>query len=108
MAGRYRWTRVSSSVPWGSCLLCSGAMADPADHEHLVSTGKSELTLDQLGAMQPGMARLMTEVGVRIWKCFYAGKAGNKPLARFQLKEAVGLMKTAAIVRPKYDEDLQA
>ncbi len=61
-------------------------MADVPEHDHVIDTGKSKLTLEELGAVQPGMARVMPEIGVRIWKCYYAGKAHNKPLARFQLK----------------------
>lgn len=79
-----------------------------ADHEHVVSTGKGTIGLDELGAIQPGMARIMTEVGVRAWKCYYAGKARNRPLARFQLKEAVNLMRTGVIVRPQYGDDIAA
>jgi hypothetical protein len=52
------------------------------------------------------MAEIMPLVGARIWKCYYAGKAGNKPLAKFQLKEAAGLMEKGAVLRPKYAEDL--
>ena len=89
-------------------------MADPepatpqpaTDHTHVVDTGKSEMTLDELAMTQPGMARIMPEVGVRIWKCYYAGKAGNQPLARFQLKEAVNLMEIGAFVRPKYEQNM--
>ena len=42
----------------------------------------------------------------RIHKCYYAGKAGNKVLARFQLSEAVNLMEKGAILRPKYAENM--
>jgi hypothetical protein len=77
-----------------------------ADHEILVDNGKRTMTLDELGHTQPGMARIMPEIGVRIWKLFYAGKAENWPLARFQLKEAVNLMEVGAFVRPKYEENM--
>jgi hypothetical protein len=77
-------------------------------HDHVVDTGKSKLTLDELGMIQPGMARIMPEVGARIWKCWYAGQARNKPLARFQLKEARNLMEIGAFVRPKYTDNMAA
>src|SRR5258708_26091230 len=54
----------------------------------------------------PGMAEIMPLVGARIWKCYYAGKAHNKPLAAFQLKEAVGLMEKGAFLRPKYNDNM--
>ena len=72
----------------------------------VVNTGKSTLTLDELGSIQPGMARIMPEIGVRIWKCYYAAQARNWPLARFQLKEAVNLMQVGVIVRPKYTDNM--
>jgi len=81
-------------------------MADIPEHDHIIDTGKSRLTLEELGAVQPGMARVMPEVGQRIWKCFYAGKAHNKPLARFQLKEAVNLMEMGVLLRPKYTDNM--
>ena len=52
------------------------------------------------------MAEIMPLVGERIHKCYYAGKAGNKVLARFQLSEAVNLMEKGAILRPKYTENM--
>jgi hypothetical protein len=52
------------------------------------------------------MAEIMPLVGQRIHKCYYAGKAGNRVLARFQLSEAVNLMEKGAILRPKYAENM--
>jgi hypothetical protein len=54
----------------------------------------------------PGMAEIMPQVGGRIWKCYYAAKAHNKALARFQLKEAINLMEKGAFLRPKYAENM--
>ena len=74
--------------------------------EILVDNGKRTMTLDELAHTQPGMARIMPEVGVRIWKTYYAAEARNWPLARFELKEAVNLMEVGAFVRPKYEENM--
>lgn len=76
------------------------------DHEHVIDTGKGSFPLDHLGPLLPGMAEIMPLVGARIWKCWYAGKAHNKPLAAFQLKEAIGLMEKGAFLRPKYTENM--
>ena len=81
-------------------------MADVPEHDHIIDTGKSHLNLEELGHVQPGMARVMPEVGARIWKCYYAGKAKNKPLAAFQLKEAVNLMEMGVLLRPKYTDNM--
>jgi hypothetical protein len=81
-------------------------MSDVPPHDHVIDTGKSTLSFDELGAVQPGMARIMPEIGARIWKCYYAGKAHNKPLARFQLKEAINLMEMGVLLRPKYTDNM--
>lgn len=70
--------------------------------EILVDNGTRKLTLDELGRSQPGMGRLMPEVGARTWKAWYAAEAGNWALARWQLSEAAKLMELGAFVRPKY------
>lgn len=75
-------------------------------HDHIVDTGKGQFSLDELGPLMPGMAEIMPRVGERIWKCYYAGKAHNQALARFQLKEAVNLMEKGAFLRPKYTENM--
>jgi hypothetical protein len=77
-----------------------------SDHEHVIDTGKGTFTLDDLGPLMPGMAEIMPLVGGRIWKCYYAGKAHNRPLAAFQLKEAVNLMEKGAFLRPKYTDNM--
>ncbi len=76
-------------------------------HEHVIDTGKGTFKLDELGHLMPGMAEIMPLIGDRIWKCYYAGKAGNQPLARFQLKEAVNLMEKGAFLRPKYHGNME-
>jgi hypothetical protein len=77
-------------------------------HEHVLDTGKGEFTLDDLGPLLPGMAEIMPLVGSRVWKCYYAGQARNRPLARFQLNEAVNLLEKGAFLRPKYADSVTA
>jgi hypothetical protein len=77
------------------------------DHTHVADSGKAQLTLDELAAIQPGMARLMVEVADRMWKCYHAGKAHNRPLARYQLSEANKILKTSILVRQKYYDATQ-
>ena len=67
-----------------------------------------KLTGDELARMQPGLARLMPEVGTRAWKLYYAAQAKNWPLAKFQAKEANKLMELGALTRPKYELDLKS
>src|SRR5262249_48106799 len=45
------------------------------------SSGKNSMTLDDMATIQPGLARIMPEIGARTWKLFYAAKAQNWPMA---------------------------
>ena len=65
-----------------------------------------QLAIAEIAALHPGLARLMPEIGNRIWKLYYAAKAENWTLARFQLKEAKKLLELCAVTRPKYEENL--
>ncbi len=68
-----------------------------------VWSGHREMTLEDIAVIQPGLGRIMPEIGIRTWKLYYAAKAGNWPLAKFQLKEVRGLMELGAFTRPKYE-----
>jgi hypothetical protein len=79
-----------------------------SDHTHVVHNGKRELTLDELARMQPGMDRLMAEVGQRVHRLYYAAKAGNWKLAEYFYNSAVKQLKLCATSRPKYADDMAA
>ena len=76
------------------------------DHTHVVSNGKRDLTLDELARQQPGMDRLMAEVGPRVHRMYYAAKAGNWPLAAYFCKSVVKQLKLSVESRPKYDPEM--
>jgi len=65
------------------------------------------LELEELTALQPGLARLMPEIGARFWKAYYAARARNWPLASWQLREMRKLMRLGIVTRPKYADDLE-
>jgi hypothetical protein len=65
------------------------------------------LEIEELTALQPGLARLMPEIGARFWKAFYAARATNWPLATWQLKELRKLLRICEITRPKYRNDIE-
>ncbi|GIW42020.1 MAG: hypothetical protein KatS3mg076_2597 [Candidatus Binatia bacterium] len=69
-------------------------------------SGHREMTVEDLVAIQPGLGRIMPEIGARTWKLYYAAKAQNWPMARFQWKEVRGLMELGAFTRPKHEEAL--
>jgi hypothetical protein len=76
------------------------------DHDHEITIKGGSFPLSDLGHLLPGMAEIMPQVGERIWKCYYAGRARNRALSRFQLSEAVNLMEKGSILRPKYSENM--
>lgn len=69
-------------------------------------SGKNSMTIEDMATIQPGLARLMPEVGARTWKLYYAAKAENWPMAKFQYKEIIGLMELGAFMRPKHEAAL--
>ena len=71
-----------------------------------VWSGHRDMTVKDIAAIQPGLGRIMPEIGERTWKLYYAAKAENWPLATFQAKEIRGLMKLGAFTRPKHEDAL--
>ena len=71
-----------------------------------VWTGHRQMSLEDVATIQPGLGRIMPEIGQRTWKLYYAAKAENWPLATFQAKEIKGLMELGAFTRPKHEEAL--
>jgi hypothetical protein len=76
------------------------------DEKTPIKTKHGELTLEQLAEAQPGMARLMKEIGERYHVLFYAAKAGNWELAQHELNVTNSILKTASTLRPKYAHDI--
>jgi hypothetical protein len=69
--------------------------------------GKRDMSLDELAMVQPGLARIMPEIGARTWKLYYAVKAQNWPLAIFQWKETKALFELGAYMRPKHEAAIE-
>ncbi len=70
-------------------------------------SGKGEMAIDEIAMIQPGLARIMPEIGNRAWKLYYAAKADNWPNAMYQWKEAKKLFELGAYTRPKYEEAIE-
>ena len=71
-------------------------------------TRHTDLSLDQIAELQPGLGRIMPQVSERYWILYYAAKGGNWALATHQLSELSGLLRQGAITRPKYKDHLEA
>lgn len=72
------------------------------------ATNPTRLELEQLTALQPGLARFMPAIADRMWKAYHAGQARNWPLANWQLKEMRKLFRLGNVTRPKYEPDVEA
>jgi hypothetical protein len=77
-------------------------MSEVPDHQHTVSNGKRDVTLDELAQTQPGLDRLMAEIGPRMHRLYYSGLVGNWPAARYFHRSVVKQLKLCAWSRPKY------
>ena len=85
----------------------SRTLPEPVSETDAQPKNPERLELEELTALQPGLARLMPEVGARFWKAHYAARAENWPLAAWQLREMRKLMRLGAVTRPKYTDDLE-
>ncbi|BEP12694.1 hypothetical protein acdb102_10050 [Acidothermaceae bacterium B102] len=79
-------------------------MTEP--HSHVVHNGKREMTIDELAASQPGMDRLMAEVGPRMHRLYYAASAGNWRLATYFYNSVIKQLRLSAFSRPKYEAEM--
>ena len=82
-------------------------MADTADHTHLASNGRAEISLDDLANLHGGLARAMVEISDRATRCYQAAQAKNKRVARHQLGELTKALRLAVLVRPQYDAPIE-
>ena len=69
--------------------------------------GKKDVTIDEIALIQPGLARIMPEIGDRTWKLYYAAKAGSWDNALWQWKETRKLFELGAMCRPKHEEAIE-
>lgn len=83
-------------------------MSEAADHTHVVNNGKRDLTIDEMAATQPGLDRLMAELGPRMHRLRYAAAAGNWGLAGYFHKSVVKQLGLCAFARPKYEAPITA
>ena len=69
--------------------------------------GKKDVSIDEIALIQPGLARIMPEIGDRTWKLYYAAKAGAWDNANYQWKETKKLFELGALSRPKHEAAIE-
>lgn len=65
-----------------------------------------ELSPEYVAAGLPGTSDLMVLVGSSWWRCAYAARGGNWPLAAFYARRVRSLQRRLGVIRPKYKERL--
>lgn len=78
---------------------------DMAD-ERVVRTKHADLSLEQIAELLPGTGEIMQSVALCWWKCAYAARGGNWPLAAYFARRVRGLQRDLAVLRPKHAERL--
>jgi hypothetical protein len=81
-------------------------MSEPADHSHVATNGRAELSLDDLAALHGGFAHFMVEISGRATRCSQAAKAKNRLVALHQLGGLTKTLKLSALV-PQYAEAVE-
>ena len=71
-------------------------------------TKHGELTLDQIGALMPGLGELMPIISDRFAWMYHAGRGGNWDLARYQLRKVRHLFRVGKTTRPKWIETIDS
>ena len=74
--------------------------------ERVVRTKHGELSLEQLAELLPGTGEVMQSVALCWWKCAYAARGGNWPLAAYFARRVRGLQRDLAVLRPKHADRL--
>ena len=74
--------------------------------ERIVRTKHAELSLEQLAELLPSTGEIMQSVALCWWKCAYAARGGNWPLAAYFARRVRGLQRNLAVLRPKHRERL--
>ena len=59
---------------------------------------RNELTLEEIAELLPGTGELMASVGECWWKCAYAARGGNWPLAAYFVRRIRSLQRKLAVV----------
>lgn len=71
-------------------------------------TRHTELSLDEIADLQPGLGRLMPDVSERYWILYYAAKGGNWGLAQYCVNQIRALFRVGATTRPTMRRYLEA
>jgi hypothetical protein len=75
--------------------------------DEVVRSKHGDLTLEEIADALPSTGEIMASVGYCWWRCAYAARGGNWPLAAYYARRVRGLQRTLAVTRPAHRERLQ-
>jgi len=78
------------------------------DQARPIRTAHGELTVEEIADALPSTGDLMALVGSSWWKCAYAARGGNWPLAAYFARRVRSLQRKLGVLRPKHRERLAA
>ena len=76
----------------------------PVTEDRTVRTKHAALSLEQIAELLPGTGEIMQSVALCWWKCAYAARGGNWPLAAYFARRVRGLQRDLGVLRPKHAE----
>jgi len=76
------------------------------DGQPVARTKHTELTLDQIGGLMPGLGSLMPIISERFGWAYHAAKGGNWDLAHYQLRKVRKLLAVGKMTRPKWKKTI--
>ena len=89
-------------------LIFSGAVfAQDLDKTVIATKHNSNMTIGDIAEIQPGLGTIMMEFGHRFYIAYYAAKAKNWEMAKYELHELVEAQEVAETTRPKYKKQLK-
>ena len=88
--------------------LSSNACAEEMSNVVVPTKHNKNLTLGQIAEITPGLGTVMMEYSHRFYIAYYAAKAGNWELAKYELHEMLEIQEVAEATRPKHAPALKA
>ena len=89
-------------------VYTTNMVADNINDTIVPTKHNKELTIGRLAEIQPGLGTIMREFGHRFYIAYYAAKADNWELAKYQIHELIEAQEIAEATRPKYAKQLKS
>ena len=88
-------------------LISTTIVANNLPQTKIPTKHNSDLTIQNIADIQPGLGVIMIEFGHRFHIAYYAAKAKNWELAKYELHELIEAIEVAEVTRPKYKTKLK-